>query len=201
FAEYVPLTNFTDSAVQPSLSADGRMLTFIRGDDAFTTDGEVYVKLLPNGDPVQLTHDGNDGTRKMSPKFSPDGSRIAYTREFPGWTTWVVPTLGGEPQRMLPNAAALTWLDNRRVLFSTMKERGVLMGISTADESGSDAKDVYVPASESGMAHRSYLSPDRKSMLVVEMQVDAGGWQPCRVVPFHGSSKGRQVGPAGAQCI
>jgi serine/threonine protein kinase len=196
-AEYVPLTNFTDSAVQPSLSPDGRLLTFIRGDSGFTTQGEVYVKLLPNGDPVQLTH---DGTTKMSPKFSPDGSRIAYTREGAGWSTWVVPTLGGEPQRMLQNAAALTWLDNRRVMFSAMKGRGVLMGISTAAENGTDPKDVYVPASESGMAHRSYLSPDRKSVLLVEMLVDAGGWQPCRLTPYDGSSKGRQVGPPASQC-
>jgi len=78
--EYVPLTNFTDSAVQPSLSRDGRMLTFIRGNDGFLAQGEVYVKLLPNGDPVQLTHDGQDGSTKMSPKFSPDGSQIAYTK-------------------------------------------------------------------------------------------------------------------------
>jgi serine/threonine protein kinase len=85
--DYIPLTNFTDSAVQPSLSPDGRMLTFIRGDDPFTTAGEVYVKLLPNGDPVQLTHDGHDGSAKMSPKFSPDGSRITYTKLMSGWET------------------------------------------------------------------------------------------------------------------
>src|SRR5262249_49548500 len=157
----IPLTNFTDSAVQPSLSPDGRMLTFIRGDETFTTAGEVYVKLLPNGDPVQLTHDGHDGSEKMSPKFSPDGSRITYTKlkgRGSGWETWVVPTLGGEPRRMLPNAAALTWIGNRRVMFSSLRGIGVLMGITTAAEDGAAARDVYTPAAESGMAHRSYLS-------------------------------------------
>ncbi len=96
--EYVALTNFTDSAVQPSLSPDGRMLTFIRGNDPFTTEGEVYVKLLPNGDPVQLTHDGHDGIRKMSPKFSPDSTRIAYTKESAnGWET------SGRPRHLAAN--------------------------------------------------------------------------------------------------
>ena len=33
--EYVPLTNFTDSAVTPSLSPDGRLLAFIRGNSTF----------------------------------------------------------------------------------------------------------------------------------------------------------------------
>jgi serine/threonine protein kinase/Tol biopolymer transport system component len=200
--EYVPLTNFTDSAVQPSLSPDSRMLTFIRGNDGFTTHGEVYVKLLPNGDPVQLTHDGQDGLTKMSPKFSPDGSEIAYTRvrEAKGWETWVVPTLGGEPRRMLANTAALTWIANKRVMFSEMRGKGILMGISTAGENGAEAHELYVPAAESGMAHRSYLSPDGKSVLVVEMVVAEGGWQPCRLVPYDGHSKGRQVGPLRSQC-
>ena len=200
--EYVALTNFTDSAVQPSLSPDGRMLTFIRGNDPFTTEGEVYVKLLPNGDPVQLTHDGHDGIRKMSPKFSPDSTRIAYTKESAnGWETWVVPSLGGEPRRMLANAAALTWVGNRRVLFSEMKGKGVLMGISTATEDRGDARDVYVPTADSGMAHRSYLAPNGKSVLVAEMIVAEGGWKPCRLVPYDGMSKGTQVGPAASQCI
>jgi len=47
------------------------------------------------------------------------------------------------------------------------------------------------------MAHYSYLSPDRKWVLLVEMNP---AWQPCRVVPFSGGSAGRQVGPPGAPC-
>ena len=94
--EYVPLTNFTDSAETPTLSSDGRMLAFIRGPSAFTGPGEVYVKMLPDGDPVQVTH---DGTEKMGPvSFSPDGSRIAYMRDRN--ETWSVSVLGGEPTRL-----------------------------------------------------------------------------------------------------
>ena len=51
------LTFFTDSAVYPALSADGRMLTYLRGEDTFLGPGNVYVQMLPTGDPVQLTHD------------------------------------------------------------------------------------------------------------------------------------------------
>jgi WD40-like Beta Propeller Repeat len=54
--------------------------------------------MLPDGPPVQLTHDGGP---KMYPTFSPDGSRIAYT--VAGWDTWIVPVLArGEPRLMLP---------------------------------------------------------------------------------------------------
>src|SRR5437660_6200025 len=47
-----------------------------------------------------------------------------------------------------------------------------------------------------GMAHFSYLSPDGWWVLLVEMDHN-GDWMPCRVVPFDGSSEGRQAGPPG----
>jgi len=194
--EWIELTNFNDSATNPAVSADGRVLTFLRGPSTFYGPAEVYVKLLPSGEPAQLTH---DNTAKMSPGITPDGSRIAYTVVDPsfGWDTFVVPLLGGEPRRMLPNAAALTWMGPRMVLFSEIKS-GVHMAIVTADENRAKERDVYVPPHERGMAHRSYLSPDGRNVLVVEMDND--GWLPCRIVPFDGSSPGKQVGPPKGGC-
>src|SRR6266481_10061107 len=49
------------------------------------------------------------------------------------------------------------------------------------------------------MAHLSALSPDRKWVLVVEM--DGTGWLPCRVVPFEGSGALRVVGPSTGACV
>src|SRR4030095_15067451 len=89
-SEWVQLTNFPDSVSQPALSPDGRMLAFVRGPGTFQTEGQVYIKLLPDGEPKQLTQ---DTFRKMSPAFSPDGSQIAYTTisaQFE-WDTWLVP--------------------------------------------------------------------------------------------------------------
>ena len=45
-ARFEQITAFSDSAVQPALSADGRMVTFIRGRGTFTTAGQIYVKRL-----------------------------------------------------------------------------------------------------------------------------------------------------------
>ena len=64
--EWEQLTFFTDSAVYPALSPDGRMLAFIRGSDSFMGRGQIYVKLLPSGEPVQLT---NDDAEKLHGKF------------------------------------------------------------------------------------------------------------------------------------
>ncbi|MGO9272298.1 MAG: protein kinase domain-containing protein, partial [Terriglobia bacterium] len=194
-SEWAQLTNFTDSATSPALSPDGRMLAFIRGAETFVGPGQIYVKMLPGGEPVQLTH---DGLAKMSPVFSPDGSRVAYT-VVPNFDTWVVPVLGGEPRQMLPNASGLTWIDGQHLMFSEIKGgTGLHMAVVTSTESRSEERDVYVPPRERGMAHRSYLSPDGKWVLLVEM--DNGGWLPCRLVPFDGSSRGKPVGPQGAGC-
>jgi eukaryotic-like serine/threonine-protein kinase len=194
-AEWERITDFPDSATSPALSPDGRMVTFIRGASTFFGKGEIYVKMLPDGQPVQLT---NDGLNKMSPVFSPDGSRIAYTVVVDAgsvWDTWIVPVLGGQPRRWLPNASGLMWLDNRRVLFSEIKT-GMHMALVTATESRGEARDLYVPPLERGMVHRSYPSPDGKWVLLVEMENQ--GFVQCRVVPFDGSSEGRRVGPSGS---
>ncbi len=198
-SEWVQLTQFPDSVIHPALSPDGSMLAFIRSPSGSTPFGlgQVFVKLLPNGEPVQLT---NDNFAKLSPVFSPDGSRIAYGTVNPGqfeWDMWTVPVLGGEPQLWLRNASGLVWSGPGRILFLEMK-KNPHMGIVTAQESRIDQRDVYLPARGGGMAHRSYLSPDGRSVLVVEMDPNFR-WVPCRLVVADGSS-GRQIGPSGGGC-
>ncbi len=198
-AEFIQLTDFTDAATNPALSPDGRMVTFVRGLGLFghsANAGQIYVKLLPDGQPAQLTR---DGAGKATPTFSPDGSRIAYTSvgtHFE-WDTWVVPVVGGEPQAMLPNASGLTWAGRDKVMFSEI-DRGIHMRLVTAQESRMSSRNVYDPPTELGMAHRSALSPDGKWVLLAEM--DGTGWLPCRLVPLDGSSLGRQVGPVPSGC-
>ena len=198
-SEYVQITNFPDSATAPSLSPDGRMVTFIRGGEPFLSRGQIYVKLLPDGESRKLTDD--PGT-KYGPVFTPDNSRIAYTRLVQtagsvSWDTWTVPVLGGEPTPFLPNASGLVWTSNRDVMFSKIMGTGLHMGIVASTEARSDEREIYYPSHERAMAHYSYASPDQKSVLLVEMDRTAA-WQPCRLVPFDGSTMGRQVGPSGA---
>jgi eukaryotic-like serine/threonine-protein kinase len=198
---YQQITNFTDSAVSPALSPDGRMLAFIRSDYTFGGPGQIFVKLLPDGEPMQLTHD--DLNKRGSPKFSPNGALLAYAANTPGaaWDTWVVPVLGGRPRVLLRNASGLTWIESgaaqSQVLFSELTGRGHQMAIVSSTETRAGHHTVYMPP-ETGMAHRSYLSPDRKQVLLVEME--HGSWLQCRLIPFDGSSRGTSVGPAPAQC-
>jgi serine/threonine protein kinase/Tol biopolymer transport system component len=194
-SEYTQLTNFTDSAVAPSLSPDGRMVTFKRGEDSFLSRGQIYVKVLPNGESIQLT---TDAARKYAPVFTPDGSRIAYSsRPTAGvWDTWIVPVPGGQPRLFLPNASGLTWIADHRVMFSEIKT-GIHMGIVTAMESRTDSREIYFQPNEHAMAHHSYASPDRQWVLVVEMVGAHAFTERCRLIPFDGRSAGQQVGPQG----
>lgn len=79
----------------------------------------------------------------MSPEFSSDGSRIAYSIGV-RWDTWVVPALGGEPRLMLANASGLTWTDSGHLLFSEIKS-GRHMGVVAANENRAESRDVYLP--------------------------------------------------------
>jgi serine/threonine protein kinase len=194
-SSWVQLTNFPDSVTQPALSPDGRMLAFVRGESTFVAPGEIYIKMLPSGEPVQLTH---DNFPKMSPVFSPDSSRIAYTTLVGfNWDTWVVPVLSGQPEQWLPNASGLVWTAPQRLMFSEIIS-GEHMVLVTSNESRGESHEIYVPTHQRGMIHRSYLSPDGKWVLMVEM--DNGEWVPCRVIPVGGGSAGKQVGLANAPC-
>jgi len=200
-SEWVQLTHFPDSVVEPALSPDGRMLAFVRGprsSSGFPKHGQIYIKLLPDGEPKQLA---GDDLPKMSPAFSPDGTRIAYTTTDAKneWDSWLVPVLGGEPRHWLPNASGLAWVAKQKVLFSEKikNSQGNHMKIVAADESRAGARDLYVPMPRGAMAHRSFPAPDGNWTLAAEMD-DRGAWQPCRLIPLNGSMSSRPVGPPGA---
>ena len=192
--QWEQLTFFTDSAVYPALSSDGRMLAFIRGSESFIAAGDIYVKMLPSGEPVQLTHDAK---AKLAPAFSPDNSLIAYSVIEP-WDTWEVPVLGGAPRLFMPNSSSVSWIDGgKRLLFSEIKSgSGLHMGVVVTDLDRGNSRDVYLPAGTRSMAHHSYLSPDGRWVLVVQMD-NQGNILPCRVVPFQGTAEPKVVGPHG----
>jgi eukaryotic-like serine/threonine-protein kinase len=193
------LTNFNDSAEIPTLSRDGKLVAFLRGPGSFggsANTGQVWFKSLSDGETFQLT---KTAFRKQTINFSQDSSRVYFTQiEGPfAWNTYELPLLGGqEPKLFMANATGLSWIGGDHVLFSTIGT-GIHMKLSTSNASRTDERDIYVPADHAnGMVHRSSLSPDGKWVLLVEM--DSEWWRQCRVMPFDGSSAGRQVGPQGS---
>ncbi|HEY2019316.1 MAG TPA: hypothetical protein VGH38_37670, partial [Bryobacteraceae bacterium] len=101
------------------------------------------------------------------------------------------------PALLMSNASSMRWAGPHQVLFAEARA-GFHMGLVTATENRSAPRNVYLPRSPQGMVHFFEPSPDGKWVLLVEMLNAV--WQPCRVVPFDGSSEGKQVGPPEAQC-
>jgi hypothetical protein len=66
------------------------------------------------------------------------------------------------------------------------------MGIVTAAENRAESREIYFPPNELGMVHYSYASPDRKSVLAVEMNQTHAFSQPCRLLPFDQVSFGAE---------
>jgi len=192
---YTQLTNFTDSAVSPALSPDGRMLAFIRGSDTFMSADQIYVKVLPNGEARRLT---DDGQLKYGLSFSPDGSEVAYTiLDPPNFSTYTISILGGDSHLLLRNAAGLSWLDQHQLLYSEIPSgSGLHLGVVTGTAPSTGIREIYFPAHERGMAHYSYASPDRHWALVVEMD-GMGAWAPCRLVSLDRGLPPRTIGPNG----
>jgi hypothetical protein len=137
--------------------------------------GQIYVKILPDGEARPLT---NDARLKYNLAFSPDGSQIAYTViEPPSFSTYTVSALGGDPHLLLKNAAGLTWLDPQHYLFSRTRS-GLHLGVVTQSVTGYGFRELYFPPHERAMAHYSFASPDHRSALVVEMN-GQGDWALC----------------------
>jgi len=73
------------------------------------------------------------------------------------------------------------------------------MVVVTTDQARGQSRNVYSPSGGRSMAHHSYLSPDGRWVLVVEMD-NRGQLVQCRVVPFSGGGEPRIVGPADSTC-
>ena len=190
--KYTQLTDFTDSALAPALSPDGRMVAFIRGSSSFLTADQVYVKVLPNGEAKRLT---DDPRLKYGLAFTPDGTQVAYAvLQPPSWSTYTVSVLGGDSHLFLNNAAGLTWLDQHQLLFSRIRS-GQHMGIVTGTTIGPEFRERYFPRHERAMAHYSAVSPDHRAALVVEMD-ENGQWAPCRLISLNGSFDAQTHRPA-----
>jgi DNA-binding winged helix-turn-helix (wHTH) protein len=149
-AEYEPLTDIAGSATAPVLSPDGHMLAFIAGGDQFLSAGQIWLKLLPDGEPIQLTHASG---LIFAPAFTPDGAHVAYSAVDPApgstWDTWTVPIIGGEPTRLLPNASSLSYIGPHAVMYSEFKT-GLHLGISTSLDDRSQHRQIYLPDHERG---------------------------------------------------
>ena len=144
--------------------AEARLLRFpaIYGDRVvFTYAGDMYTVSADGGTARRLTsHAGFE----MFPRFSPDGSLVAFTGQYDGNTeVFVVPSSGGEPKRLTytatlgrdevsdrmgPNNIVMGWTpDGKNVLFrSRMRSFNDFIGqLYTVPAGGGLAEELPLP--------------------------------------------------------
>jgi Tol biopolymer transport system component len=151
------VTNFAGVQAQPALSPDGRSVAFVSNRDG---NYHIYVGLVRGGNLLQLTHDPYLESR---PRWSPDGTTIAYARlNHSGiWDIWEIPSLGGTPRRLILNAEDPAWSPDGRSLAYENTASGALWisGIS-----GENARQV-TPTPAPGMQNTEpRFSPDGREL-------------------------------------
>ncbi|PYR89760.1 MAG: peptidase S41 [Acidobacteria bacterium] len=151
---------------------------------AFVHAGDIWLAPKTGGTAVRLTSSPGE---ESFPRFSPDGTKVAYSASYDGNVdVFVVPVSGGEPKRLTHHPMAdrvVGWTpDGTRVLFASSRESGRQRynQFFTVGLDGGLPERLPVPYGEFGM-----YSPDGRQFVYMPMAQDfrnwkryRGGWAP-----------------------
>jgi tricorn protease len=143
----------------------------------FSYAGDLWTASRAGGTALRLTASPGD---KLYPKFSPDGTWIAYTASYDGNPdVYIIPTDGGEPQRLTFHPSAdivLGWSpDGKNVLFRS--DRDVAPPARTTrlylvSTQGGLAKALPVPRGD-----LTSFSPDGSKIAYIETSQENRTWK------------------------
>jgi Tol biopolymer transport system component len=166
----VPVVRFLTYSgrdASPAASPDGKTVVF-----SSTRDGHrrLWLKQLATGSELPLT-DGDDD----HPRFSPDGSVILFSRtEGRGVSLYRVPSLGGEPRRVIADALYGDYAPSGGTIcfLRHVIEPEWTTIVATASEDGSHIREL---ARVPGRALKPpRWSPDGRTIAVAEARFQAG---------------------------
>jgi len=118
----------------------------------FVYGGDIWLVNKEGGTALQLTHSPGE---ESWPKFSPDGSEIAYTASYNGNSdVYVIPITGGIPTRVTYNSFSDRLIDwhpgGKKLLFASNRHSGVrsLRQFYVVDKSGGFPEELQIPYGE-----------------------------------------------------
>ena len=152
----------------------------------FTYAGDLYKAPIAGGEAKRLTsHVGYE----MFPRFSPDGTTIAFTGQYDGNTeVYAIPKEGGEPlrltytatnsrddlgDRMGPNNIVMSWTpDGKKIVYRNRRGDGFIGQLKLVDKEGGLSEAIPLP--EGGFC--SY-SPDGKKLAYNRVMREFRTWK------------------------
>lgn len=143
---------------------------------AFVYAGDIWLVPKTGGVAVRLSSPRGE---ELFPRFSPDGTEIAFSANYDGNTDiYVIPAQGGLPRRITHHGAAdrvLNWYpDGQSLLYATMmtsyKDR--FNQLYKVSAKGGLPEQLPVPYGEFGA-----ISPDGKILAYTPISVDFRTWK------------------------
>lgn len=161
-SDAIQLTSSQFYAHEPDISADGRLIVFVRGVDANNSD--LWIVTADGSELAPLTQFAGFDLR---PNWSPDGTRVAYQTRLASETDWAIFVVDlrepydPQPIYQLSDARNPTWSpDGQRIAFTAYSEF-------------SDSYDLFIASADGMMGglqrltdtpgideHRPEWSPD-----------------------------------------
>ncbi len=124
------------------VSPDGRWMAMILSRDG---NPELYVRRMPNGDPVRLT--STRRSAEASPTWSPDSRQIAFVSDMSGRPqVYVVGREGGQPRRLTLRGSenvSPDWGPNGLIAYSS--RIGGRYQVCVLDPRSGDVKQITAP--------------------------------------------------------
>ncbi len=149
---------FSGNDFAPSVSPDGRTVAFVSGRDGTL---RIWLKQLESGSETVLTPGPDDD----SPRFSPDGAWILFIHNRAAYR---VPSLGGEPRKLLDNVDDAGWSpDGRQLVFVRLEAVGPKVATEAGIASVQDGTARVVHRFDNQMLRAPAWSPNGSTIALV----------------------------------
>jgi eukaryotic-like serine/threonine-protein kinase len=186
----VRLTDDTGLTMQPTLSADGRLLAYA-SDRAGDGNLDIWIQSMTTGEPMRLTsHPADDD----QPSLSPDGTQVVFRSRREGGGIYVMPAnRDGEARRLTRGGLRPRFSpDGRWIAYNVGMDSMVRGGAPGTDDSqvfvvpaaGGESRRI---APEFFHAHGAVWSKDGRHLLFfgIRSEGEEGDWW---VIPAEGGT-------------